>query len=63
MATVKDIYNFIDTIAPFDTQEEWDNSGLLVGDEDKEVNKALFALDITENIINHVFSYCKNLFL
>ena len=52
MATVKDIYNFIDMIAPFDTQEEWDNSGLLVGDEDKEVNKALFALDITENIIN-----------
>ena len=46
MATVKDIYNFIDKIASFSTQEEWDNSGLLVGDENKEVSKILFSLDI-----------------
>ncbi len=52
MATVKDIYNFIDKIAPFSTQEEWDNSGLLVGDENKEVIKILFALDITTDVVN-----------
>ena len=51
MATVKDIYNFIDSIAPFSTQEEWDNSGLLVGDEDAEVFKVLFALDATTDIV------------
>lgn len=51
MATVKDIYKYIDSIAPFDTQEEWDNSGLLVGDENKAVKKALFALDITSEVI------------
>ncbi len=52
MATVKDIYDFIDSIAPFDTAEEWDNSGLLVGDEAKIVNKIIFALDVTDDIIN-----------
>lgn len=52
MATVKDIYNYIDSIAPFNTQEEWDNSGLLVGDENAEVTKILFALDVTSDIIN-----------
>lgn len=52
MAKVKDIYNYIDSIAPFDTQEEWDNSGLLVGDKTVEVSKILFALDVTSDIIN-----------
>ncbi len=52
MATVKDIYNFIDTFAPFNTQEEWDNSGLLIGEENKNVNKIMLALDITADVIN-----------
>lgn len=51
MATVKEIYNFIDSIAPFDTQEEWDNSGILVGDKNADVNKILFTLDITNDVI------------
>ncbi|MCH5190876.1 MAG: Nif3-like dinuclear metal center hexameric protein [Oscillospiraceae bacterium] len=51
MATVKDIYNFIDGFAPFDTAEEWDNAGLLIGDADKKIEKILFALDITSDII------------
>ncbi len=52
MVTVEKIYNYIDTIAPFNTQEEWDNSGLLVGDKTAEVSKILFALDVTDDIIN-----------
>ncbi len=51
MATVKEIYDYIDSIAPFSSCEEWDNSGLLVGDEDEEVTKILFALDITDDIV------------
>lgn len=56
MATVKDIYDFIDSIAPFNTAEEWDNPGLLVGDEEKTVNKIIFALDCTEDVINQAIS-------
>ncbi len=56
MATVREIYNFIDSIAPFNTAEEWDNAGLLVGDENKTINKIMFALDCTEDVINQAIS-------
>ena len=60
MATVREFYNFIDSIAPFNTQEEWDNSGILVGDENAQVNRILFTLDITDDIINQaVASGCE----
>ncbi len=45
MTTVKEIYDFIDTFAPYRTQDSWDNSGLLVGDGNEAVTKALCALD------------------
>lgn len=61
MATVKDIYDFIDNIAPFDTQEDWDNSGLLVGDQDNTVEKIIFALDITTDVINQAIECGANL--
>lgn len=47
MAKVIDVYNYIDEIAPFSTQEDWDNSGMLVGDFDKEISCAAVVLDIT----------------
>ncbi len=50
MPTVKDIYNYINAIAPFETQEEWDNSGLLVGTFEKEVKKAVLSLDATSEV-------------
>ena len=47
MATVKDIYQFLDEIAPFDTQEEFDNAGFLVGRGGRGVKKIMVALDVT----------------
>ena len=47
MAEVRDIYRFLDEIAPFDTQEDFDNAGFLVGRGDREVKKVLVALDVT----------------
>ncbi len=52
MSKVIDFYNFIDSIAPFATQESWDNSGFLVGDGEKEVKRVLLALDVTEDVLN-----------
>ncbi|MBR5321590.1 MAG: Nif3-like dinuclear metal center hexameric protein [Clostridia bacterium] len=63
MATVKDIYNFIDSIAPFNTQEEWDNSGLLVGNENAEVTKILFALDATSDVVDQAIKFGANLII
>ena len=47
MIKVKDIYDFIGEISPYDYQCEWDNCGLLVGDMDKEVRKIGICLDGT----------------
>ncbi len=51
MALIKDIYEYIDSIAPFDTQAQFDNCGLLVGDMGKDVKKVLLSLDITEDVV------------
>ena len=45
MVTVKDILNFIETIAPSYMKEDWDNVGLNCGRTDREVTTVLVALD------------------
>ncbi len=52
MSTVKDIYSFLDSIAPFSTSAPWDNTGLLVGDENKNVKKVMISLDVTDDLID-----------
>ncbi|HEX2937634.1 MAG TPA: Nif3-like dinuclear metal center hexameric protein [Ruminiclostridium sp.] len=47
MATVSDIYNYLCEIAPLRLAEDYDNPGLLVGEPDSSVKKALLSLDIT----------------
>ena len=54
--TVQNMYDLIDRIAPFETQAEFDNSGLLVGAASQEICAVLFALDITEEVINEAVS-------
>lgn len=51
MTTVKDIYNYIDSFAPFNTAESFDNVGILVGDPEKNVTIVLAALDITLDVV------------
>lgn len=51
MADVRDIYRFMDRIAPFHTQEDFDNAGFLVGRGDREVKKVLVALDVTLEVV------------
>ncbi len=50
MAAVKEIEAFLFSKAPKDLAMSWDNVGLLVGYPDREVKKALVALDITEEV-------------
>jgi len=47
-----DIYNYLDEISPFELQESWDNSGLQVGDFDKEITKIYVSLDLDEKQID-----------
>lgn len=50
MLTVQNVYDFINERAPFDTQDAWDNSGLLLGDPTAEVRGIHVALDCTEAV-------------
>ena len=50
MASVRDVYEFMDRIAPFDTQEGFDNAGFLVGRGDRAVTRLLVSLDVTEEV-------------
>lgn len=51
MPTVKDFYDYLNSLAPFETQEDWDNSGMLVGDFGAEVEKAVVVLGVTEQAV------------
>lgn len=49
---IKDITNYIEQIAPLSYQESYDNSGLIVGDTQKEVKNILLCLDSIESVID-----------
>lgn len=49
--TAQAIYQWIDSVAPFDSQEEFDNSGFQVGEPEQKVTAVLLALDVTEEVI------------
>lgn len=50
MATVKEICNYINELAPFRLQMSFDNAGFLVGRGDREVTSVLVSLDVTEPV-------------
>lgn len=51
MAKIKDIIVKLETHAPIDTQEEWDNSGWQINLGAKEVQNVLVTLNVTENTL------------
>lgn len=51
MATVNDIYAFLNDLAPVRYQMDFDNAGFLVGDGSAAVEHVLLALDITDDVI------------
>lgn len=63
MATVNDIRMWIDSFAPYDTAQEWDNSGLLLGRKEDLVQGVLVALDVTEEVIEEAVKYGADLIL
>lgn len=49
--TVGELFAFLDRFAPVSLAEEWDNVGLLCGDAEALVTKALVTLDITSDVV------------
>ena len=50
MTTVKDIMNFMESLAPRSMKMDWDNVGLLCGSSSAPVTKILLALDPFEHV-------------
>lgn len=63
MTTVQDILDLIQTFAPLETAEEWDNVGLLVGRRGKTVRKVLVALDPFPAVIDEAETWGADLIL
>ncbi len=51
MVTAKQIYDYIDSIAPFETAMSFDNVGILTGSGNAEAELVLVALDATNAVI------------
>lgn len=56
MTTVKEICLFLDRFAPLELAEDWDNVGLLLGDDAVRVAQALTCLTLTEDVADEAIS-------
>lgn len=63
MVTVKEIYDYIDKIAPFSLQMSYDNSGLIIGNGRCEVKKIIVALDVTKDVVDEAIEVGADLII
>lgn len=61
MMKLQEIISFLETWAPMSFQEEWDNSGLLVGDPLSEITGIMVSLDTSFEVITEAISKQCNL--
>lgn len=52
----RDVWAFLNEKAPFDTAEDWDNAGLLVGDPAAPVTGITVCLDVTPAAVDYAVS-------
>lgn len=60
---LREITSFLETLAPLAYQEDYDNSGLIVGHPDKEISGALISLDCTESVVDEAIEHGMNLII
>ena len=58
MLTVQQILDWLNSFAPFDSAEGFDNVGLLMGNPQAPVRKVLFGMDVTESLVKEAIA-CK----
>lgn len=63
MATVRELFDYLCTLAPLELQEDFDNAGLLLGRGSAEVERALLALDITDEVVSEAIGRKAQLIL
>lgn len=63
MLTIRDIIREIEQVAPLALQEDFDNSGIQVGDVSQQATGALISLDVTEEVIDEAIGLGYNLII
>lgn len=63
MTSIQEIINELESFAPLTYQEEYDNSGLLIGNNVWQVNGVLLTLDCTEEVIDEAIRNNCNLII
>lgn len=58
-----DILHYLNELIPFSFQEEYDNSGLQVGNPEQEILEALITLDVTEAVLEEAIKKNCNLII
>lgn len=60
---IKEILQTIEQLAPLPLQENFDNSGLQIGDVNQEVKSVLLSIDVTEAVVDEAISLGCNLII
>lgn len=63
MTCVREFYEFLDSLAPFASAEDYDNVGMLVGSFDAPVHTCAVTLDITEDTVYYAQERQANLLI
>ena len=61
--TVGDVHTWLNSIAPFETAEGFDNVGLLIGDKTAPVSKVIFTLDLSEKTVDEAIAFGAELII
>ena len=61
--TVGDVHAWLNSIAPFETAEGFDNVGLLIGDKAAPVSKVIFTLDLSEKTVDEAIAFGAELII
>ena len=60
---VKDVIGFLDSYAPLKYAEDFDNTGLIVGDKNAKVTGIIICLDSTKEVIQEAIDSNSNLII
>jgi len=53
---IKELTNYLETLAPTSLQESYDNAGLIIGNDDMEISGVLISLDCIEEVVDEAIA-------
>lgn len=60
---ISELIDYIEALAPLNTQEDWDNCGMQLGDSQADLSGVLLAMDLTDQAVDKAIGEGKNLIL